>query len=135
MHAALNTPAMQNVTVRLPLRLLAELEREADQHGVSRSEYIRDTLATRDEHERTQRECDRLRAEYEREIAALKQTHEEEIAALEQQVADERNRADELREMLKAANRRNEETEALVAYVEAQQGVVGRAKTWLFGRE
>jgi hypothetical protein len=37
--------------------------------------------------------------------------------------------------MLKAANRRNDETEALVAYVEDRQGVIGRAKEWLFGRE
>ena len=86
---------MQNVTIRLPTRLLAELEREADQQGVSRSEYIRDTLATRHEHERTQREYDRLRAEY-----------EQEIAALEADLDHARARQDELRAMLKAANRR-----------------------------
>jgi hypothetical protein len=37
--------------------------------------------------------------------------------------------------MLQAATRQNRETEALVAYVEEQKGVVGRAKRWLFGRE
>ena len=120
MHSALNTPAMQNVTIRLPIRLLAELEREADQQGVSRSEYIRDTLATRHEHERTQREYDRLRAEYEAEIAAL-----------EADLDHARARQDELRAMLKAANRRNEETQALVEYVEQQdRSVVERLKSW-----
>ena len=111
---------MQNVTIRLPTRLLAELEREADQQGVSRSEYIRDTLATRHEHERTQREYDRLRAEYEAEIAEL-----------ERDLEHARARQDELRAMLKAANRRREETQALVEYVEQQdRSIVERVQSW-----
>ena len=111
---------MRNVTIRLPIRLLAELEREAEQEGVSRSEYIRDTLQSRDEHERTQREYDRLRAEYEAEIAEL-----------EQDLDHARARQDELREMLKAANRRNEETQALVECVEQQdRSVVERLQSW-----
>lgn len=124
---------MQNVTVRLPVRLLAELEREAAQQGVSRSEYIRETLATRDEHAATQRERDRLRAEYERQIAALEREHEREIAELEADLEHARARQDELREMAKAANRRNDEVQAVVEYVEAQQrGPLGRLKDWLY---
>lgn len=123
MYSAVNTPAMQNVTIRLPLRLLAELEREADQQGVSRSEHIRQSLATRDEHERTQREYDRLRAEYEREIAEL----QERIAYLEN------------RERVMLEER--EEKAELVAYAEAertaaerwrQAGLLTKAK-WAIG--
>ena len=39
--------AKQQVAVRIPLRQKAELEQEADQRGVSRSEYIRSILDDR----------------------------------------------------------------------------------------
>jgi metal-responsive CopG/Arc/MetJ family transcriptional regulator len=39
---------MEQITGRLPGELLAELEAEADEAGVSRSEYIRDVLRTRE---------------------------------------------------------------------------------------
>jgi metal-responsive CopG/Arc/MetJ family transcriptional regulator len=38
---------VKQITLRLPVRLLAELEREAEDRGVSRSEHVRDTLAER----------------------------------------------------------------------------------------
>jgi cell division protein FtsX len=38
---------MKQITLRLPVRLLAELERDAEERGVSRSEHVRDTLAQR----------------------------------------------------------------------------------------
>lgn len=57
---------MRNVTVRLEEDLITELEEEADEEGVSRSEYIRNTLRTRDEHGVTQDEHERLRDERER---------------------------------------------------------------------
>jgi predicted RNase H-like nuclease (RuvC/YqgF family) len=38
---------MKQITLRLPVLLLAELEREAEDRGVSRSEHVRDTLAER----------------------------------------------------------------------------------------
>ena len=56
---------------------------------------------------------------------------EEEIAALERDLEHARARQDELREMLKAANRRREETQALVEYVEDQKkGRLARLKDW-----
>jgi metal-responsive CopG/Arc/MetJ family transcriptional regulator len=39
---------MEQITLRLPSELLQELDEEADEAGVSRSEYIRDTLRTRE---------------------------------------------------------------------------------------
>ena len=56
---------------------------------------------------------------------------DEEIAALEQDLQYARARQDELRAMLKAANRRREETQALVEYVEDQKkGRLARLKDW-----
>lgn len=40
---------MEQVTLRVPVRLLAELEREADEKGVSRSEHVRNVLERREE--------------------------------------------------------------------------------------
>ena len=56
---------------------------------------------------------------------------EQEIAELERDLEHARARQDELRAMLKAANRRREETQALVEYVEQQdRSVVERLKSW-----
>jgi len=41
---------MQQITLRIPEDTLKTLEKEADEHGVSRSEYIRDVLESREEH-------------------------------------------------------------------------------------
>jgi hypothetical protein len=61
---------MQQITLRIPEDTVAELDDEADEHGVSRSEYIRDILDSRHEHDgdvdalRTQ--VDELQTELER---------------------------------------------------------------------
>lgn len=62
----------QQVAVRIPLRQKAELEREADGLGVSRSEYIRSILE------------DRHRAD---ELADRLETRERRIDQLEEQLA------------------------------------------------
>ena len=95
MYSAVNTPAMQNVTVRLHTRTIAELEREARDRGVSRSEHIRNTLETRDEHERLQREHERVRAAYEKEIAELHDRIEY-LENRERVILDEREEKQEL---------------------------------------
>ncbi len=120
--------AMKNITVRLDEELIDELELEADEHGVSRSEYIRNTLVTRDEHDDT-------RDEYEQEITDLK----ERINELETENERMRN---EKRLILE---QREENTE-LVEYVQEERElqqrreerldapVWRRAKWWLVGR-
>ncbi|MFC6907250.1 ribbon-helix-helix protein, CopG family [Halalkalicoccus tibetensis] len=119
---------MKNITVRLDEELIDELELEADEHGVSRSEYIRNTLVTRDEHDDT-------RDEYEQEITDLK----ERINELETENERMRN---EKRLILE---QREENTE-LVEYVQEERElqqrreerldapVWRRAKWWLVGR-
>lgn len=51
---------MQNVTVRLREELIDRLDDEADERGVSRSEYIRDILDERHRVEEVEAEVDRL---------------------------------------------------------------------------
>jgi len=45
-----NTPDMQQITLRVPDDMLEDIEEEAEEHGESRSEYIRNVLRTRNEH-------------------------------------------------------------------------------------
>lgn len=54
---------MEQITVRLSSELLEEIEAEANEHDVSRSEYVRDTLESRNEHGELQTEVERLRRE------------------------------------------------------------------------
>jgi len=75
----------KQVSVRIPLHLKAELEREADEHGVSRSEYIRTTLENR-------HEADRLRERLD--------VREERIDELEMQLA-KRSQVEEKMDTLK----------------------------------
>jgi uncharacterized membrane protein len=114
---------MEQITLRIPVRTLAELEREARDHGRSRSEHIRDVIESRRDMPRDAPDPERVRE------------LETRIDELRGDLQHERARADELQGMLKAAHRRNDEVEALVAYVEDRKGVVGRAKRWLFGED
>lgn len=84
---------MEQVTVRVPLRLKAELEREAAERGVTRSEHIRDVLDRRGE-------VDRLRERLER--------REARIDDLEEQLA----RRSDVEEQIDVLAKRVEEREA-----------------------
>jgi TolA-binding protein len=120
--------AMKNITVRLDEDLIDELEREADEHDVSRSEYIRNTLATRDEHDATH-------DEYEQEINDLKkqidelETENERMRNEKRQILEQREENTELVEYVqeerKLQQRREERLDA---------PVWRRAKWWLVGR-
>jgi len=57
---------MEQITVRIPEEELAELEAEADEHGVSRSEHIRTVLESRHEEADREAELERLRTQVER---------------------------------------------------------------------
>jgi len=115
---------MKQITLRLPIRTLAELEREARDAGRSRSEHIRDVLESRRDTPEDAPDPERVRE------------LEQQLAARERDLDAAEARQDELRTMLKAANRRNDETQALVRYVEERKkGRLTRAKEWLFGRD
>lgn len=104
---------MEQITLRLETRLLAELERDARDANRTRSEHIRHLLETRREHDRLQEE------------------HVREIDELEQTIARLRNE----KRVLTDAYQINDETQEIVRYRKEREsaGVVGRAKLWLFG--
>lgn len=100
---------MQQITVRLADDMLSELEAEADEHGTSRSEYIRDVLESRtshgeydashdelqrlrDEIEDLERENDRLQRER-RQILDQRDEHTELVAAVQEERTLEQRRA------------------------------------------
>jgi hypothetical protein len=117
-------PAMKNITVRLDESLIADLEEEADEHGVSRSEYIRNTLATRHEHDGEHEE------------------YEERIAALEREIADLEQENDRLKREKRLILEQREENTELIEYVQeertlerrrAEAGILTRTKWWFTG--
>lgn len=63
--------SMRNITLRLADETIEELEDEADEHGVSRSEYLRNLVATRHEHDDVRDEHARRIEELERENERL----------------------------------------------------------------
>jgi metal-responsive CopG/Arc/MetJ family transcriptional regulator len=81
----------KQVAVRIPLRLKAALEREADERGVSRSEYIRSVLRDRhradDLEERLKIREERI-DELERQLAERSQIEEKVDTLANQQGAD-----------------------------------------------
>lgn len=71
--------AKESITIRLEGDLIEGLEREADEEGVSRSEYIRQILRDRGESEVLQEEVSTLRERLE--------NREERVSQLEEQLA------------------------------------------------
>lgn len=122
---------MEAITLRLESDTLESIDEEATEHDLSRSEYIRNILRTRDESDQLRDKHERIRAEYERQVSEL-----------------ERER-DRLERKLTATNSRNDDITELVEYVEEQReleryrdrrermidqaGVLTRAKWWLTG--
>ena len=110
---------MENVTLRIPTALLEELDAEADDAGVSRSEYIRENLDNRHagvsahEHAALQAEYDELQTEYEQ----LQREHER----LAERVQTLETDKDRLQDQLAATNRRVDEHQELVAFAEEQR--------------
>ena len=90
---------MQNVTLRMEDDLVESLDAEADDRDLSRSEYIRNILASRHDESALQRKNDQLQAQ-----------------------------VDDLRSQLQATNQRIETTNELVEYVEEQRLAENRAE-------
>lgn len=107
---------MDSITLRLQPSTKESLEGEAEERGVSRSEYIRNILRSRHELER-----------------------------LREQVADLERENDRLRQQLAATNRRVDQHQELVRYVQEERSLAQeqsrrrkapvwrRAKWWILG--
>jgi len=99
---------MEQITVRIPADELEELEAEAAEHGVSRSEHIRDTLESRHEH-------DADTAEHEAEVERLR----DEVAELERDV-------ERLQKEKRLILEERDEKQELVRYVEDERSAEQR---------
>ncbi|WP_122090362.1 hypothetical protein [Halalkalicoccus subterraneus] len=129
---------MDSITLRLQPDTIESLSGEANEHGVSRSEYVRNIIQSRHELERLRGEYERLQADHEGEIEELREEYEDRIADLERE--NER-----LRNEKRALIQDREERTDLVEYVEREKELDQqrqqrrqapawrRAKWWLLG--
>ena len=106
---------MDPTTIRLPDDLLDELDAEADERDMKRSDYIREVLQDRHDY-------DRLQAEYEAEIDDLKQEVER-LNRERRQLLEQRSENQELRRYV----------ENDVEWHEAS--LPTRVRWWLFGKD
>ena len=110
---------MEQITLRLREETIEEVESEAEEAGVSRSERLREAVESRNE-------------------------HEAEVERLREEVDDLRTEVERLRSEKRALIDDREERTELVEYVEQEKtlqqerleaSAVERAKWWLFGRD
>lgn len=106
----MDTPSMETVTLRVEADTLEAVDEEAEERGLSRSEYVRQVLGRRDEYEEVCEELERVRRELERSRREKRQILEqrEEKKELQRYVDDE------------------------LSYREAS--LSKRARWWLFGK-
>jgi predicted nuclease with TOPRIM domain len=95
---------MEQITLRISENTLESLEGEADEHGRSRSEHIRDVLEKR-------HEVEELRSEHAETVTELR----EEIADLERQLDNRNDVVDSLRERLENREQRIDDLEEQLA--------------------
>ena len=96
--------AKESITIRLQGELIARLEEEAEDEGVSRSEYIRQILRERDEREELREEVATLRERLE--------SREERIEELEQQLTRRSQIEDKVEEVALEVREDREERNA-----------------------
>lgn len=115
---------MAQITLRLGEDLLDELDEEADEHGVSRSEHIRNTLASRHEHDPDTDELQRVREEHAEEVAELETT----IERLRNEKSTILEQRKEHRELVRATESRETRADRL-----SKAGAWTRLKWWATG--
>lgn len=134
---------MEPITLRLKETTLESLKTEANEHGVSRSEYIRNLIQSRDEHRRLREKYDALRNDYEllqaehaQELERLEARHEEELedrqaehkaeieelkAQYEERIESLETENERLHRQLAATNKRVDQHTELVEYVQEER--------------
>ena len=101
---------MPHLSLRVSDELLADLDAEADERGVSRSDYVRNTLENHQQVEELERENERLRQQLQ-----ATNSRQDDVGELVEYVEEERE----------IQQRRAERRDA---------PVWRRAKWWVFGR-
>lgn len=120
---------MDSITVRLTDEMVESLDSDADDRGVSRSEYIRDTLDARHDPppdtETDERDTERIR-ELEDEIEKL----EQEITRLNRERRQLLEQRDEHTDLVRAV-----EDQRTLERQRAEAGVLTRVKWWFRGMD
>jgi len=111
---------MEQITLRVPADTLDALDDEADDRGVSRSEYIRDVLESRHEHAEN---TDELRQRIDDLETELKRAREEKRLILDER--EEKKELARYAEQERTARERREQRREAPAW--------RRAKWWVFG--
>lgn len=128
---------MEQITVRLSTEVIEKLDRIAEESNRPRAEVVRDELnpgedaakvdrlrdelaSTREEYEA---EIENLKAEHESELEELKAQYEEEIDDLETEIERVRADRDDLKRQLRETNRRVDQHQELLEYVEEQREI------------
>lgn len=108
---------MKAITIRFEESTLESIDAEADEHGRTRSEHVREVVRTRSEH-------DRIRAEYEERIADLERENER-LRREKRQILEQRT---EHTELVRAV-----EKDRTLAERKARAGLLTKAKWALVG--
>lgn len=124
---------MQNITLRVSEDMVESLDKEADEHEVSRSEYVRDIFASRDDESALVDEYERKIDEYERKMDEL-QTQVERLEREKLLILEEREEKQELVEFVEQ-ERSLREKEAEERRRQRQAGIMTRSKWWIFGMD
>ena len=135
---------MEQITLRIQSDVLESIDSEAVEHGISRSEHIRNILETRNKHgdaKQLRQRVDDLDAERDQLVDEVEQL-ETTITELEAEIETLEARNTDLTNQLAEANRRIDAANELVRYVDdersAQQrwreaGLLGKMKYTVFG--
>ncbi|WP_458211048.1 ribbon-helix-helix protein, CopG family [Haladaptatus sp. NG-SE-30] len=135
---------MEQITLRIPEDTLEDLEREAEEHGSTRSEYIRDVLETRREFdsEHGEGKCvpDETHEQLQEEHAELKNEHGEGECIPIEEHDELQTEVERLRREKRQVLAQREENQQLQRYVEdeltwREQSLSTRLRWWIFGKE
>ena len=119
-----NTSAMKAITVRLDESTLESLDDEADEHGRTRSEHVREVIRARDEHDRIRSEYEAKLSEYEDRIEDLERENER-LKREKRLILEQREENTELVNAVKE--------ERSLAKRKAEAGLLTKTKWALFG--
>ncbi|MFH5802409.1 ribbon-helix-helix protein, CopG family [Haladaptatus sp. CMAA 1911] len=134
---------MEQITLRIPKDTLADIEREAEEHGETRSEYIREILETRTEYdsEHGEGQCVPIEthAELQREYAELQAEHGEGECVPVEEHNELQTELDRVHREKRQVLAQREENQELKRYVEdelswREQSLGTRLKWWVFGK-
>lgn len=103
---------MENIGVRVTEEMLDELDNEAQESDVSRSEYIRTILSNR-------RETNIIQSEYEEKL----NNHKNKIEDLKEQLKNVKQERDRIQNQLRETNKRIDDVDDVVSYVKEEKEI------------